>query len=43
VKARIAEQGFDIILSSPQELTEKIKRDVAKWGKVVKDAKIVVN
>ena len=43
VKARIAEQGFDIILSSPQEFTEKIKRDVAKWGKVVKDAKIVVN
>ena len=43
VKARIAEQGFDIILSSPQEFTEKIKRDVAKWGKVIKDAKIVVN
>jgi len=43
VKARIAEQGFDIILSSPQEFTEKIKRDVAKWGKVVRDAKIVVN
>jgi tripartite-type tricarboxylate transporter receptor subunit TctC len=43
VKARIAEQGFDMILSSPQEFTEKIKRDVAKWGKVVKDAKIVVN
>jgi tripartite-type tricarboxylate transporter receptor subunit TctC len=43
VKGRIAEQGFDIILSSPQEFTEKIKRDVAKWGKVVRDAKIVVN
>jgi len=43
VKARIAEQGFDIILSSPQEFTEKIKRDVAKWGKVIKDANIVVN
>jgi len=43
VKARIAEQGFDIVLSSPQEFTEKIKLDVAKWGKVVKEAKIVVN
>ncbi len=43
VKARIAEQGFDIVLSSPQEFTEKIKRDVAKWGKVIKDANIVVN
>ncbi len=43
VKSRIADQGFSIIVSSPQEFTEKIKRDVAKWGKVVKDANIVVN
>jgi len=43
VKARIAEQGFNIIVSSPQEFTEKVKRDVAKWGKVIKDANIVVN
>lgn len=43
MKPRVAEQGFDIILSSPQEFTEKIRRDVAKWGKVVRDAKIVVN
>jgi len=43
VKARIAEQGYDIILSSPQEFTDKIKREVAKWGKVIRDAKIVVN
>lgn len=43
VRARFAEQGFDIIMSSPQEFTEKIRRDVAKWGKVVKDANIVVN
>jgi tripartite-type tricarboxylate transporter receptor subunit TctC len=43
VKARFAEQGFDIIMSSPQEFTEKIRRDVAKWGKVVRDANIVVN
>ncbi|HSE00093.1 MAG TPA: tripartite tricarboxylate transporter substrate binding protein [Burkholderiales bacterium] len=43
MKPRVAEQGFDIILSSPQEFTEKIRRDLAKWGKVVRDAKIVVN
>lgn len=43
VKAKIAEQGYDIVLSSPQEFTEKIKREVAKWGKVIKDANIVVN
>jgi tripartite-type tricarboxylate transporter receptor subunit TctC len=43
VKSRIAEQGFSIIVSSPQEFAEKIRRDVAKWGKVIKDANIVVN
>jgi len=43
VKSRIADQGFNIVVSSPQEFTDKIKRDVAKWGKVVKDANIVVN
>ena len=43
VKQRIEDQGFNIIVSSPQEFTEKIKREVAKWGKVVKDANIVVN
>jgi tripartite-type tricarboxylate transporter receptor subunit TctC len=43
MKARIEDQGFNIIVSSPQEFTDKIKREVAKWGKVVKDANIVVN
>ena len=43
VKSRIVDQGFSIIVSSPQEFTDKIKREVAKWGKVVKDANIVVN
>jgi len=43
MKARITDQGFNIIVSSPQEFSEKIKRDVAKWGKVIKDANIVVN
>jgi len=43
VKPRITGQGFNIIVSSPQEFSEKIKRDIAKWGKVIKDANIVVN
>jgi len=43
VRARFAEQGFDVIMGSPQEFTEKIRREVAKWGKVIKDAHIVVN
>ena len=43
MKPRVADQGFDIILSTPQEFTDKIKREVTKWGKVIKDAHIVVN
>ena len=43
VKARIADQGFNIVVSSPQEFAAQIKRDAEKWGKVIKDANIVVN
>ena len=43
VKSRITDQGFDIVVSSPPEFAAQIKRDVAKWGKVIKDANIVVN
>ncbi|MGH8633661.1 MAG: Bug family tripartite tricarboxylate transporter substrate binding protein [Burkholderiales bacterium] len=43
VKSRIADQGFNIVVSSPQEFSAQIKRDVEKWGKVIKDANIVVN
>ncbi|HSB48172.1 MAG TPA: tripartite tricarboxylate transporter substrate binding protein [Burkholderiales bacterium] len=43
VKSRIMDQGFNIIVSSPQGFSAKVKRDVAKWGKVIKDANIVVN
>jgi tripartite-type tricarboxylate transporter receptor subunit TctC len=42
VKARVAEMGFDIIASSPQEFTTQIREEVTKWGKVIKAANIQV-
>jgi len=42
VKARIAEMGFNIIANSPQEFAAQIKEEVARWGKVIRDAGIKV-
>jgi tripartite-type tricarboxylate transporter receptor subunit TctC len=39
---RISALGFDIIASSPKEFAAQIKREVAKWAKVVKEAGIKV-
>ena len=39
VKAKCAELGFDPVGDSPQDFAVYIKRDVEKWGKVIKDAK----
>jgi len=43
VRQRIMEMGADIIVSSPQQFTAQIRNEVAKWGKVIKDANISVN
>ena len=43
VKARIAEMGFEIVASSPQQFTAQIREEVEKWGKVIRAANIVVN
>ena len=42
VKDRITSLGFEIVASSPAEFAAQIKREVAKWSKVVKDAGITV-
>jgi tripartite-type tricarboxylate transporter receptor subunit TctC len=42
VKARVAEMGFDVIASSPQEFTAQIREEVAKWGRVIRAANIQV-
>ena len=40
VKARFAAIGVDVVGNSPDELAAQIKAEVAKWGKVIKDANI---
>jgi tripartite-type tricarboxylate transporter receptor subunit TctC len=40
VKARLASQGIDTALSSPDELRKIIAADLAKWAKVVREAGI---
>jgi tripartite-type tricarboxylate transporter receptor subunit TctC len=40
VQAKCAELGFDPVANSPAAFTDYIKKDVEKWGKVIRDAKI---
>ena len=40
VKARLRNAGFEAFSSSPQELDDFVKLQLAKWGKMVKDAGI---
>jgi len=40
IRDRLIEGGQDVVASTPDEFTERIKSDVAKFGKVVRDAKI---
>lgn len=42
VKERIGGMGFEILASTPAELTVQVRAEVAKWSKVVKDAGIKV-
>ncbi len=43
VKQRVLDMGADVIVSSPQEFTAQIKREVTRWSKVIKDANIPAN
>lgn len=40
IKKLLAEQSFSSLASTPEEFTELIQRDLAKWTKVVKDSGI---
>jgi len=40
VKGRILDGGGEVVASSPEEFAAKIKSEMAKWGKVIKDAGI---
>ncbi len=43
MKERLASEGFDISDATPEEFRAVLKRDVAKWTKVVKAANVQVN
>ena len=40
VKAKCAQLGFDLVANTPAEFAAYIKKEVDKWAKVIKDAKI---
>ena len=40
VKEKCAQLGFDTVADKPEQFTAYIKKEVDKWGKVIRDAKI---
>jgi tripartite-type tricarboxylate transporter receptor subunit TctC len=40
VKAKCAQLGFDVVADKPDQFAAYIKKEVDKWGTVIKDAKI---
>ena len=40
VKEKCAQLGFDVVANKPDEFAAYIKKEVEKWGKVIKDANI---
>ena len=40
IKKRLAELGFDPVANTPSEFGQRIKTEIAKWDKVVRDAHI---
>ncbi len=43
VRQKILEQGAEIVANNPQQFTAYIKRESARWSKVIKEAKIPAN
>jgi len=40
VKEKCAQLGFEVVANKPDEFAVYIKKEVDKWGKVIKDANI---
>jgi tripartite-type tricarboxylate transporter receptor subunit TctC len=40
VKEKCAQLGFDVVANRPDEFAAYIKKEVEKWGKVIKEANI---
>ena len=43
MKKWLAQEGLDPSGGPPEEFLDRIKSDIEKWKKVVKEAKIVIN
>jgi tripartite-type tricarboxylate transporter receptor subunit TctC len=43
ISERFASLGFDIVGNTPEQFQAFIEAEVAKWGKVVQDAKITAD
>jgi tripartite-type tricarboxylate transporter receptor subunit TctC len=43
VQKRLDDLGFEVVANSPEQFAERIKIELEKWGKVVRDAKIKVD
>jgi tripartite-type tricarboxylate transporter receptor subunit TctC len=43
IRQRVTDMGADVIANSPQQFTAQIKREVTRWGKVIRDANIPAN
>ena len=43
IKERFFSAGAEVVASSPEQLAAIIKSDIAKWGKLIKDAGIKTN
>jgi tripartite-type tricarboxylate transporter receptor subunit TctC len=42
VQKRLADLGFEVVANTPEEFAVRIKSEMEKWGKVIRDAKIKV-
>jgi tripartite-type tricarboxylate transporter receptor subunit TctC len=40
VKARFDQLGFEVVANTPDEFAAQIRAEIAKWGQVIKDAKV---
>jgi tripartite-type tricarboxylate transporter receptor subunit TctC len=40
IKRRLAAVGFEAVGSTPAEFDERVKAEIAKWAKVIRDAGI---
>ena len=38
VKDKLALQGAEVMVSTPEAFAQRIRADLAKWGKIVRDS-----